>query len=243
MRSWCNARDHATAAVRVYLYRLDAGLSGGAVTGRYRACLRRTRHGAGCAGHYPGRIRCQLPVRDAQPPLRHHDQPDPAGRAIVRVDGRAAGEVQGRRDAARRHGADVRLAAGRAGDFRNHRRHAAGCLHRYRRRDRRHHGPAVTADHAQARLRPVTGHRRHLCHRHPGADHPAVHRAGPAGRRAVFRLSAGAAVDGHLEPEDRLGGRPVHRRADSGPDPGARLYRLHRHGRLAEAGEGAGRRS
>ena len=74
-----------------------------------------------------------------------------------------------------------------------------------RRGNRGHHGPVVAAYDAAARLRPEARLRFDLRSGHAGPDHPAINRAGSAGRSDQHCLPGVATRTRHLRARDCLG--------------------------------------
>ena len=229
----------------------SGGLSGGLHPGRHGAPVRPGRRAC-------RRVRHLLPGHHAQPPFRDHEQRDARGGAAVRIHGRDTGTGADSGRPAGRAEPDVRRPPRRAWHRRYRGRHAAGGQHRHRGGHRHHHGAAGPAHHAETRLRPRRGHRRHQRFRHAGTDHSAVDRAGAAGRRALLGLPGGPARPGSLRAPNRFGRRPVHGRAAAGIDAGGSVRRLDadhcggspglgsrasRSGRRRPTGAGRGRRA
>ena len=132
--------------------------------------------------------------------------------APVHLHGGHPGALRPCRRAFGHHGPPVRAHARRPGHIRGGGGRPAGGLHRHRGGHCGDHGPVGRAHHAPAQLPKRAGLRHGGRFGHPGPDHPAVHRAGAFGHHR-----AGA------------GGRPVHGRHLSRPDPGGPVRHLHHH--------------
>ena len=204
--------------------------------------LRTGRRGFVCCR--PGRLarqfRRQLPRGVSQPHLRHRQQRNAGGGTVIHFHGNHAGKIAHRRVAAGSSGGHVRPAAwwpggGRAAGGRDPR-----CIHRHRWRHGGGDGIDFLADDVAPRLRPQACLRCHLRIGHPGPDHSAVIDIGPARRPVGKCLPAGAAQAGNLRARNRVGGRPVCRRVDTGPRPGRALPDLCPLGRVATTGARTG---
>ncbi len=165
------------------------------------------------------RLRSQLFQRAAAALLGHPQQRCPDRGAAVHLYGRDAGALRHRRGFAAHAGRGVRTAAWRARILGDPGRVAARGLDRHRRRDRHHHGADLAAGDAAHRLQQGTGRRADRRHRHAGADHPAVDRAGVSGGHHADRQQPGAACQGQFHAGDAFGRRSVRGRVHSGPDP------------------------
>ena len=106
-------------------------------------------------------------------------------------------------------------------------RHVAGSQYRHCRCDGRNDGPAVTADHVEARLFARCVGRDHLRVRHARPDYSALDHSRHARRCHDHCIPAGAARDGHFFAENGVCWRLVCRCTDSRAAAGRALHALY----------------